>query len=79
MEEGYPEVVKVVLKNKKNETASKYISGVNLKWKHHAIAIDEFSGITDWATLSEVSFVLEAWNIKKKKGMILIDDLCFSK
>ncbi len=79
LEEGYPDIVKVVLKNKKNEIAFKYIEGVNLKWKQHSIALEDFSGITDWSALSEVSFVLEAWNVKKKKGIILIEDICFSK
>lgn len=79
LEEGYPDIVKIVLKNKKNEIAFKYVEGVNLKWKQHSIALEDFSGITDWSTLSEVSFVLEAWNVKKKKGIILIEDICFSK
>lgn len=79
LEEGYPGIVKVVLKTKKNELAFQYVDGVNLKWNHHSIALKDFSGITDWSTLSEVAFVLEAWNVTKKKGIILIDDICFSK
>ena len=79
LEEGYPDVVKVVLKNKRNEVAFKYIKGVNLKWKRHTITFAELSTISDFSTLSEVNFVLEAWNVKQKRGIILIDDLCFSK
>lgn len=79
LEEGYPDVVRVVLTNTKNETAFQYIDQVNLKWKHATIPLEDFSGITDLSTLSEVSFVLEGWNVKKKKGIILIDDICFSK
>ena len=79
LEEGYPDVIRVVLKTKRNETSFQYVDDVNLKWKHHTIALADFSQITDLSTLSEVSFVLEAWNVKKKKGIILIDDICFSK
>lgn len=79
LEEGYPDVVRIVLKNKKNETAFQYIKDVNLKWQQASIRLEDFSGISDWSTLSEVSFVLEGWNVKKKKGIILIDDICFSK
>ena len=79
LEEGYPGIVKVVLKNKKNELAFQYVENVNLKWKHHVIALADFSAISDWTSLSEVSFVLEGWNVTKKKGSILIDDICFSK
>ncbi len=79
LEEGYPGVVKVVLRNKKNELAFVYVEDVNMKWKHHVVALTDFSTITDWTSLSEVAFVLEGWNVKKKKGSILIDDICFSK
>ena len=79
LEEGYPNIVKVVLKNKRNETAFKYIKGVDLKWNRYTITFDELSAISDFTNLSEVNFVLEAWNVKQKRGIILIDDLCFSK
>ena len=78
LEEGFPGVVKVVLKNQKNETASFYIKDVRLKWQELNIPFDEFTQITDWTDLTEVSFVLEAWNAEKKKGAILIDNICFS-
>ena len=78
LEEGFPGVVKVVLKNQKNETASFYIKDVRLKWQELNIPFDEFTQITDWTDLTEVSFVLEAWNAEKKKGVVLIDNICFS-
>lgn len=78
LEEGFPGVVKVVLKNQKNETASFYVKDVRLKWQELNIPFDEFTQITDWTNLTEVSFVLEAWNAENKKGMILIDNVCFS-
>ena len=34
-EEGTPGIVKVVLKNQKNETAYYYVKGVDLKWTEH--------------------------------------------
>ncbi len=79
LEEGYPDVVKVVVRNRRNEVAFKYIRDVNLKWQRQTISFDELSGISDFSSISEVEFVLEAWNVEKKKGIILIDDLCFSK
>ena len=78
LEEGFPGVVKIVLKNQKNETASFYVKDVRLKWQELNIPLDEFTQITDWSNITEVSFVLEAWNAEKKKGMILIDNVCFS-
>lgn len=77
-EEGYPGVVKLILKNKKNETSYYFVKGVELKWQKVSIPLSEFDRITDWTNLTEVSFALEAWNTEKKRGIVLIDDLCFS-
>ncbi|MDP8266466.1 MAG: hypothetical protein P9M07_05910 [Candidatus Aceula meridiana] len=79
LEEGYPGVVKVVLKNKRNEVSFTHVDGVQLKWKKFSVPLNDFRNITDWMSVTEVSFVLEAWNVVKEKGIILIDDVCFSK
>lgn len=78
MEEGYPGIVKVILKNRKNEEAFYFIEGVKLKWRKFSIPLSEFRGISDWTSLTDVSFVFEAWNTEKKKGIVLIDEICFS-
>ena len=77
LEEGSPGIVKVVLKNQKNETAIYYAKGVRLKWRSFNIPFEEFTQITDWTTLTDVSFVIEAWNAEKKKGIILLEGICF--
>ena len=79
LEEGYPGVVKVVMKNKRNEISFTHVDGVKLKWKKFSVPLSDFENITDWMSVTEVSFVLEAWNSIKKKGIMLIDDICFSK
>ena len=77
-EEGAPGIVKVVLKNRRNEEASYYIRGVGLEWQEFKIPFDEFEQITDWSSLSDISFVLESWNVENQKGLVLIDGICFS-
>jgi len=77
-EEGVPGVVRVVVKNQLNEEASYYVQGVGLDWQEFSISLDEFKQITDWSNLTEISFVLESWNIDDKKGLVLIDNLYFS-
>jgi hypothetical protein len=77
-EEGTPGVVKVVLKNRRNEEASYYVQGVGLDWQEFKIPFEEFKQITDWSSLVDISFVLESWNVEKQKGVILIDGICFS-
>lgn len=78
MEEGYPGIMRVELRNKKNETASAILEGIGLDWKSFRIPFEEFEKISDWSNIVEVSFILESWNAEKKKGIILIDDVCFS-
>jgi len=77
-EEGVPGVIRVVMKNKRNEEASYYVQGVGFDWQEFDIPLAEFKQITDWSSLTGVSFVLESWNIENKKGLVLIDNLRFS-
>jgi hypothetical protein len=78
-EQGYPDAIKVVITNKRNESSFAYVNGLDLKWNTLSIPFSTFKEITDWTSVSEVSFVLEAWNMTRKKGMILIDEICFAK
>lgn len=77
-EEGQPGVVKVVLRNKRNEVSSYYIQGVGLQWREFNIPLEEFKQITDFTNLTDVSFVFEAWNVESPKGVVLIDGVNFS-
>ena len=78
LEDGYPGIVRVEVRNKKNEVSSVLVQGVGLGWKKCLLPFEDFKEITDWSDVAEVSFILEAWNAEKKKGIILIDDICFS-
>ena len=73
-----PGVVKVVFKNKRNESSSFYVENVSDEWKKVAIPLSKFNQITDWSSLNDISFVVESWNVKQKQGSILIDDICFA-
>ncbi len=78
LEEGTPGAVRVRLRNKRNEEASVFVEDIGLKWREVAIPLEEFRRISDWSSLDEVSVVIESWNAEKKKGILLIDDLCFA-
>lgn len=78
MDASAPGMVKVVLKNKKNEISFYIIKGVGEKWQKFSIPFSEFGKITDWYNLTDVSFVFEAWNTEHKRGEVLIDDVCFA-
>jgi len=76
--EGRPGIVKVVIRNQKNETASYFVQGVELEWQKFSIPLKDFTQITDWSTLKDVTFVFESWNVVNTKGVVLIDDVSFS-
>lgn len=78
MEEGQPGIMKIELRNQRNEVATYYIKGINLKWREFNIPFEEFKQITDFTTLKEISFVLESWNVENQKGVVLIDNISFS-
>jgi len=78
LEEGSPDIIRIEIKNNKNETASVFVQKVDLTWKNFDIPFEDFKQITDWSDLSEVSFIFESWNAEKKKGIVLIDNVCFS-
>jgi len=77
-DEGYPGMIRIEIRNKKSESASVFIDGIDKGWKNYTIPLDEFKQISDWENIEEISFILEAWNAQKKKGILLIDDVCFS-
>ena len=71
--------VKVILVNNRKEAASLYISNINNSWKKITVPFSEFSGIHDWTSLVQLSFVLEEWNVLPKNGQLLVDQIGFSK
>ena len=78
LEEGYPGTVRIEVRNTKNETASVFVEEVGLHWKNVNVPLNQFKDISDWSGVAEVSFIFESWNMDKKKGIVLIDNICFS-
>ncbi len=78
LEEGSPGIIKIIIKNEKEEVSSYFIKDVGLAWHEYSIPLEAFNQITDWTNLTDVSFVFESWNAQKKKGVVLIDNVAFS-
>ena len=74
---GNPGTLKVVLKNAREEQASYYLQGVRNRWQDYSISFDELD-LTDWRSIKDLSFVVEAWNAKDPSGAVLIDNISFS-
>lgn len=78
MPEGSPGIIRIEIRNHKNEASSVFVEEIHGEWKNFKIPFSKFQKISDWSDISEVSFVIEAWNSEDKQGIILIDDVCFS-
>jgi hypothetical protein len=74
---AFPGIVKVVVTNQKNEQAIYYIQHVQSAWQKASIPFEKLN-LTDWTTITDVSFVLEAWNVDFRRGTVLIDGVSFS-
>ena len=77
-EEGNPGIVKVSVKTRRNEESFYYVRGLSQKWQNFSVDFERFDGITDWSQVSNVTFTLEPWNVRNRKGLILIDNISFS-
>jgi len=78
MEEAYPGVIRIEVRNQKDEVSSVVLEGIKTDWRHFEMSFDEFPQISDWSEIKEISFVVESWNAVKLRGEVLIDDICFS-
>lgn len=76
--EGRPGTVRIEVHNRFNEISSVFVDGINSNWQTKKIDLKDFEEITDWSTVSEILFVLEEWNTISNKGVLLLDDICFS-
>lgn len=45
------------------------------KWQDYKITLSEFKNISDWSETLNLSFIIEEWNIKQKKGIVYIDNV----
>lgn len=75
---AYPSDVvylKVELANSFRERSGVYIKDLSNNWHDFRIALSDFKDIRNWYKMSELSFVVEEWNVKSKKGIVYIDNV----
>ncbi|QAT17043.1 hypothetical protein BU251_04480 [Candidatus Velamenicoccus archaeovorus] len=72
-------IVKVSLTNKRKETSSLYIRSIGPSWKIIEIPRENFHALNDWSHLDQLAFSVEEWNLRRKKGVLLIDGVEFVK
>jgi len=73
-------ILKIIFTNTLNEKSEVSIANIPAyKWMESKINLCDFKNITDWAGMSTLSFTIDIWNTKEKKGIAYIDNIRFLK
>ncbi len=59
------------------ERSDIYIQDIPAKWQDYKISLDKFRQITKWSQIHSLSFIVEEWNVKSKKGIVYLDNVRF--
>jgi hypothetical protein len=57
------------------EKSEAYFKNISHKWHDYKINLSEFKDISDWSRISGLSFIVEEWNVKEKKGVVYLDNV----
>ena len=67
--------LRVEFTNNYREKSEIYIRDIPHKWGNYKLDLEQFKGISDWSQMSSISFGVEEWNAKEKKGVVYIDNV----
>jgi len=76
---GYPQKLKVELKNAKGEAGKAYISQISGTWAPVEIKFSDFQGIKDFSKMTEFTIVFEDSVSRPKAGTVYIDSMGFAR
>jgi len=57
------------------EKSEIYFKDIPHKWQDFKINLSQFKGISDWSEMSNLTFAIEEWNTKEKRGVVYIDNV----
>jgi len=59
------------------ERSELYIEHIPYKWQEYKINFSEFKKISTWLEMSNLSFIVEEWNTREKRGVVYLDNVRF--
>lgn len=57
------------------ERAEVYFKDIPHRWQDYQINFSEFKNIKKWSQMLSLSFIVEEWNVKEKRGVVYIDNV----
>lgn len=67
--------LRVEFTNAFKERSEVYFKDIPHKWQDYKITLSDFKGISDWSEILSLSFAIEEWNVKEKRGVVYIDNV----
>lgn len=67
--------LRVEFTNAFKEKSEAYFKDIPHKWKDYRINLSEFKNISDWTEMSNLTFAIEEWNAREKKGIVYLDNV----
>lgn len=71
--------LRVEFSNIFKEKSEVYLKNIPIRWHEYTLDLSSFKGISDWAEMRDISFIVERWNVQKDHGVILIENVRFLK
>jgi hypothetical protein len=69
--------LRVEFTNTFQEKSELYIKHIPHKWQDYKINLSEFKNISMWSKMLNLSFIIEEWNTKEKRGVVYLDNVRF--
>mgnify|MGYP001584893476 CR=1 FL=1 len=70
-----PVSLRVEFTNIFKEKSEVYIKDLPNKWRDYRINLSQFKGIGYWSEMQALTFTIEEWNAREKKGVVYIDNV----
>jgi hypothetical protein len=70
-----PVTLKVEFTNIYREKSAVYLRDIPRRWGDFRLGLSQFNKISDWSRMSGLSFIVEEWHVKDKKGVVYIDNV----
>jgi len=69
--------MRVELSSRFREKSAVYFKNIPSAWQEYSLKLSEFKDISNWSEMDNLSFIIEEWNVRGKKGIVFIDDVKF--
>jgi len=67
--------LRIEFTNSFREKSEVYIKDIPRNWGEFKINLSDFKNIHNWSEMATLSFCVEEWNAKSKKGVVYIDNV----